>query len=1361
MPDGAPSNATPLGSDDQIQRDFMAARSQSGQGDAIARLNAMLAPAAPEKPAAAAPDADGASTPPAKPGITIPPLISPDSPINTLADSSMPFGLRIEKAAGQVWQNVKNSFSGPSIAQQISAVWDEEKAWRADFAAQNGREPNLQETMAAPYQAKLQELGTNIAMGFAGGKIGRETAGVRGAAGPASAFEDATTGARRAPNEAAEGAAPSPAGGEAGTEPAAMTPPPEATTPGAAPYATVPKAPPRLWSYLKSQGGLQDPGGDVAELLGGAKRPGLINKNGLPLDDAALKAWEQGYFPELGEERPTPNQLLDALREDVNQNPRFSEQHADQAAKYQGALDHNAEIDRLAQDTGVDTKDKTAAQFYDAVADQKSQDLAAGAEADRAASDHDTDLAAAERLYSGGKTDADMPAESTGTPRTLEEMENAYRQEEAAAGPLAGDRDLIGPGGTGRGAGGGQAGEGQGGGGPGAGLRDQAQGGTGQAAQGVKPPPFTFEGQPAAPLEVTPEMRQRSTNWVLGRRSNNPIQASIQAMANTPMAEKMIADVARFIEPNRVKPDDLTRQAAYTLAMSPDDIMHGLRGTLPNDEQVAAWSMLMNSTARELQRYAIAGRDGDLLANEDFNRAFTLQTKIVGDWTQAGTDLGRAQRARKMPWGEDSELTKSIQTIIENVGADNWERARNEIAALPTPDQVNNFLGGLRRMSSRDGLLYWWYNALLSNPGTIVKKLASDVGVATWNVLTRQAAGLVPGNTIPLGEAGALLHGYVGSFGDALRAAGTALKAGESQFAKEYQTMDGATVTRLSMLVNGAEPLGEAQPTRSAMSYLQSAMPTSWIGAADDLAKVWNYRAEARALLYREGARDGLAGDALSDHITAGMENMPQHIHEDAMQAALRNTFQEPLEGLAQKIQEAADLGDIPIGKSWSFPLGRVILPFVKVPANILKFAYRNSPMPLAMPSAAYRAELAAGGATRDLALARVGMGTGASLAVLSAALGYGPVQITGRGPTSPDLRRAWMAAGNQPYSLRIGDNWYQYNRIEPMAQIMGAIADTVDIMRFAKQEDAENVAAGIGFGMGNAMLSKTYMSGLSDFLTALHEPDQEGARYADRLVASLTTPQLAAGAARAIDPTLRAHYDMLDAISARLPYVSQGLPPQRNLWGDPIQLRDAFPSWTGGAGRMISPIAEAPVGADNPIDKWIWDNRNAFPMGPEGSLGLRRAGTVISISGGPELSARIELSPQAHDRFAELAGNAAPIDRRFGLGAKDTLNALVDGNHPNAGLQEEWDKSTPAAQAMMVQSIVNQGRQVAKAMLLREYPEILQAAQAQWQSRASALKGGAAGGAPGAGSASQTSSSLPAGGGAIRGRGQPVSIGD
>jgi hypothetical protein len=111
---------------------------------------------------------------------------------------------------------------------------------------------------------------------------------------------------------------------------------------------TLPRQPTRLSTFLVRSGGLQNQGGELSYILGDNKtRPGLINQAGKTLDDAALDAWEAGYLP--GTERPSTNDLLDAIAQDINKEPVYSELDADAAQAYREAAARNAEADRAKQ----------------------------------------------------------------------------------------------------------------------------------------------------------------------------------------------------------------------------------------------------------------------------------------------------------------------------------------------------------------------------------------------------------------------------------------------------------------------------------------------------------------------------------------------------------------------------------------------------------------------------------------------------------------------------------------------------------------------------------------------------------------------------------------------------------------------------------------------------------------------------------------------------------------------------------------------------------------------------------------------------------------------------------------------------
>lgn len=836
-------------------------------------------------------------------------------------------------------------------------------------------------------------------------------------------------------------------------------------------------------------------------------------------------------------------------------------------------------------------------------------------------------------------------------------------------------------------------------------------------------------GELGAPLEANerPLAAQRSRDF--SATGANPVKVNLNAINGPADLKDAIARVSSQIPAQAVRHNEAVLEAAQAVGMNPDDFLAG-PGRALSDSEVVAARIIYNDVAQQvLSRFKLAALP-DASADERAAAmaAYAKFDSMTAYMEGAGAESGRSVQAWGIPIPQMSvpyaEAVKRIAATADPMSREFMER----MAALDTPEQVASAANAARKMTARDWQLYGWYNALLG-PRTVIKKGASDTFMALWNLAVRYTAERFgPEAGVPAGETAALFNGYKGHFADGLALARRAIQAGQSQFhhiagpqASEFlEAFD-----HDQALAASAGQLPDS-PTLAMRDYLRIAaspktyLPTTWIGAVDDLATMINYRAELDALTYRAASAKGLAGDEFAQTVAALRANPPTALHKQAVAAAMQNTFKEPLTGAAATLSRFVDQLNIPVGHGTNFelPFGRIIMPFVKIPTNIARWSYTNSPIPALFPSSRVSAELAAGGATRDLALARIGLGTALATSFAGMALSG---RITGQGPASPELRRAWMAAGNTPHSLVVGDKQYGYNSLEPTGLLAATIADTYDIMRFAKEEDAGQAALSLVFGAGDALLSKTYLSGISNLFQALENPDAQSGPWFDRLVSSAAIPNVAADLTRAQDPWMRAHYDLLHSIEARLPYLSQGLPPQRTLWGDPIPVKEGYaPFLTGTAlARAFSPVSVGPALPAEPIDKWIWENRLAFPRGPDNKLGLSRPGLTQNFSAGPGIAAQVQLTPEQHDRLQVLAGNG--LKDNTGMGAKDTLNALVEGHGPGA-LQSQWDKASPAERALIVQAVATKFRQAAKQQLLNEFPDVRDAVTAGFNARAQAL---------------------------------------
>lgn len=114
-----------------------------------------------------------------------------------------------------------------------------------------------------------------------------------------------------------------------------------------------------LASFLRRAGGLADYQSELRSMLGEYnKRPGLVSKTGLTLDDATLLAWQHGFLQST--ERPEINHLLEQLDRDLRGEPvvRGADQGALEDWRAMGQM--QAELGQLGITKGMKEADVRA-----------------------------------------------------------------------------------------------------------------------------------------------------------------------------------------------------------------------------------------------------------------------------------------------------------------------------------------------------------------------------------------------------------------------------------------------------------------------------------------------------------------------------------------------------------------------------------------------------------------------------------------------------------------------------------------------------------------------------------------------------------------------------------------------------------------------------------------------------------------------------------------------------------------------------------------------------------------------------------------------------------------------------------------
>ena len=91
--------------------------------------------------------------------------------------------------------------------------------------------------------------------------------------------------------------------------------------------------------------------------------------------------------------------------------------------------------------------------------------------------------------------------------------------------------------------------------------------------------------------------------------------------------------------------------------------------------------------------------------------------------------------------------------------------------------------------------------------------------------------------------------------------------------------------------------------------------------------------------------------------------------------------------------------------------------------------------------------------------------------------------EITGNGPTNRRLRKAWMDAGWQPNSIKLGDTWVNYQAFEPFNTILTAVADFGTNQQLMGDEWTQNGLMSLVSIIADTATSKSYLSTLNDFV--------------------------------------------------------------------------------------------------------------------------------------------------------------------------------------------------------------------------------------------------------------------------------------
>ena len=772
-----------------------------------------------------------------------------------------------------------------------------------------------------------------------------------------------------------------------------------------------------------------------------------------------------------------------------------------------------------------------------------------------------------------------------------------------------------------------------------------------------------------------------------------------------------------------------------------------------NAEEQYALRQLWASSGEKLTELARAAQTGDQETLFAFRRMLTIHNTIQQAAMGVRTETARALQQWAIPAGSSADKLRQIQLAVESSGGEyTTRRIAESIAVLAntqSPEVLENFIRKSWQAKSADAVREYFINSILSGPKTHVVNMLSNSLVMVNSLVERQLAGAIgevldPVTGVKAIEGGVALDAMVKAHREMFRWAYHRMKIAAKQMdaskgaddpfvrigRDKLDTQRTRAISSENMDIDPATPWGRAVDMVGSIVNI----PGSALGAADTYFKTINYRMELHASAARRALSEveqGLLKKAdVNARIADIIDDPPRDLITSAENSALINTFTNDPNRVAKALMGFRDALDYHSSRSIGLPSGSILIPFVNTPANILSYTFDRTP--LAPIGAKFRADVAAGGARRNLALARVGLGSTVMATFYSLALDG---NISGGGPEGDSgwRKRATLRRnGWQPYSIRLqtGTNkdgspqyrWFAYNRMDPVGMYIGFAADLAEFARnndsTAHDSEIGEIAAAAAMGVARNVTDKSYFTGVARTITATQEPH----RYSERYLNGILSTIIPAGVkqwAMTQDPVARHTWDLMSSLKAKIPYFREGLPPRLDFWGRPI----SYKSNLGDVYDAVSPIYSSDNTKANDVDR-EFVKIGYFPA-HLGSIHMG-GGRKVSLRNRPaaknkwiELTAKTTATDLLANNDEDMGGangraNRALRARLIRYGERtlyDVLDGVIKGKLDFERGGDPYAIRDNEGKAKIIRKIISDYRKVASIQTIREHQELAEAA--------------------------------------------------
>ena len=753
-------------------------------------------------------------------------------------------------------------------------------------------------------------------------------------------------------------------------------------------------------------------------------------------------------------------------------------------------------------------------------------------------------------------------------------------------------------------------------------------------------------------------------------------------------------------------------------------------------------------------RYRRLGREGSLLLGERREKFRGIGRKVGLDEAEVLTDGVRREYLNKS--GNWTKKAKELVEILEYVDPDDLDGAIATVTGIAKKSQGKSWL---------DMPLEYWMNSILSGSAQIVNAVGAGF-TSTMHTLETAIGGLFSANPRIAKEA---LAGWadLASINEGFKLYIQALKNDRTFFnqANKFDLRDPAIIPeRFGLrrqqsqqvsdwdLEQGIEPMNQTSKAYKAIDILGKVirLPSRHLTAQDTFFKTIFARRELRLRLALDALKDADAGvprEVIAERIQKQLsglidENGRAFSEETLIREGLAEADAKGLKGTDRakyamqykqtqsksvdtynklKAVGMADhltmMEELKPGIAKGLqtltnnhPALKLVLPFIRTPANILNYAIGRTPLgkqfykDLGTVWKDTRDRLQGGAldnAYDDLSKAlesadplvaarargRLAVST-ISVGVLMDTYFNNRLTITGGGPSDEKQIAQLKQTGWRPYSIKIGDTYYSYIKLDPYATILGTIADLVETGikedRGFDESGLQHLTSALIVTVQRNVLNKSYMTGLDTLVKLGQQPEI----YADYALQSFGSSLLPFSSALGRlneyqgDQISREINSLKEAILYKIPGQRDKLDPKRNILGETM-ISENKPLF-----GVINPIAYS-TEKSSAVLKEMADLKHAFRQPSS-----RRAGGLIEM-----LNFTNQNGQSSYDRWLELMGSMK-IGRRT---LNESLEKLIKSKRYNKLLPFSPETGLESPRVRAINKIIGKYRSRAFNDMLKE----------------------------------------------------------